>query len=350
MEDETTGLVGPAMATSLPAHLRLLLLTDGKRISQVVHVVAQLGIADHLADGPRTVAELAKLTDTDVDALGRVLRVAASFGVFRADETGRFELTETAHALRSDVAESQRDLVLFNGDEMLWRSYGELLHTVKTGEPAFDKVYGRSFFEHLKADPVAGRLFDGAMAQMSRATAALFVNQFDFGQFRTIVDVGGGNGLFLARMLEANPESDGILVDLPEVIGPAARRFADAGVADRARAVGGDFFGALPEGHDAYILKAVLHDWADQHAREILGNVRTAMLTNPQARLLICEFLVAPDNQWDRGKLLDLDMLLRFGGRERDLRQWRVLLAESGLELINEPVAGRWAILECRVA
>lgn len=350
MEDDMTGVVGPAMAAVLPPHLRLLLLTDGKRISQVVHVLAQLGVADQLADGPRSVAELAKLTDTNADALGRVLRVAAGFGVFAEEPDGRYALTPLADAMRTDAPNSQRDLVLFNGDEMLWRSYGELMHTVRTGEPAFNKVFGQSFFEYLKAEPRAGRLFDGAMTQMSRATAALFVGQYDFGRFATIADIGGGNGFFLAELLRAYPNSRGVLVDLPEVVADAPERFAAAGVADRVDVVDGDFFSALPTGADAYILKAVLHDWHDPQAAGILRQIRTAMSGNPEARLLICEFLVAPTNQWDRGKLLDLDMLLRFGGRERDISQWRVLLAEAGFELVNDPVPGRWAVLECRVA
>ncbi len=270
--------------------------------------------------------------------------------MFAQEPDERYALTPLADAMRSDVPHSQRDLVLFNGDEMLWRSYGELMHTVRTGKPAFDKVYGRTFFEHLKADPRAGRLFDGAMTQMSRATAALFLGQYEFGRYGRIADIGGGNGFFLCELLKEYPSLRGVLVDLPEVVTDAPERFAQAGVADRVEVVGGDFFGELPTGADAYVLKAVLHDWHDPDAVRILRSIREAMSGNPDARLLVCEFLVAPTNQWDRGKLLDLDMLLRFGGRERDLTQWRVLLAEAGFELVNDPTPGRWAVLECRAA
>ncbi|WP_019869954.1 methyltransferase [Salinispora oceanensis] len=347
MEAEMTGVVGPAMA-ALPPHLRLLLLTDGKRISQVIHVLAELKVADELADGPRTVADLAKVTSTDTDALRRVLRVAASFGVFAEEPDGRYVLTPVAEALRTEVLNSQRDLVLFNGDEMLWRSYGELMYTLRTGRPAFDKVYGRSFFAHLAAEPAAGRLFDRAMTQMSRATSELFINQYDFSRFTTLVDIGGGTGLFLTKLLRENPTLRGVLFDRPAVVANAHRWFDDAGVTDRATVLGGDFFGELPPGHDAYVLKAVLHDWHDPDAVRILRQVHQAMAGRPDSRLLICEFLVAPANQWDRGKLLDLDMLLRFGGRERNLDEWRVLLAEVGFRLLNEPVTGRWAVLECQ--
>ncbi len=348
--NDMTGVVGPAMASALPPHLQLLLLTDGKRVSQVVHVLAQLGVADHLADGPRHVDELAKLTDTDADALGRVLRVASGFGVFAEEADGRWALTPLASALRAEQPENQRDLVLFNGDEMLWRSYGELMYTVRTGKPAFDKVYGRTFFEHLEHDPEAGRLFDRAMTQMSRATARLLVGQHDFGEFSRIADIGGGHGYFLAEILREHTEVRGTLFDLPTVTEEARRLLADAGVADRVDVVGGDFFGELPAGQDAYLLKAVLHDWNDTEAESILRRIGEAIGDNPDGRLFICEFLVGPSNQWDRGALLDLDMLLRFGGRERTVEQWRVLLASAGFELVNDPTPGRWAVLECRKA
>lgn len=343
-----TGVVGPAMTAALPPHVRLLLLTDGKRISRVLHVVAELGIADELADGPLTVAELAERTSTHADSLGRVLRVAAAFGVFAEQPDGRYTLTDMSEALRSDVPGSQRDMVLYNGDEMLWRSYGQLMHTVRTGEPAFEAAYGHGFFTHLEQNPQAGALFDRAMTGMSRATTRMLLDSFDFGRFDRIADIGGGRGWFLAELLKDHPQVRGTLVDRPAVVEEAPKLFEEAGVADRVEVVPGDFFEQLPTGRDAYVLKAVLHDWDDERAAAILGRIRAALQDNPEGRLLICEFLVGPANQWDRGKLLDLDMLIRFGGRERGEDQWRALLATAGFELVNEPVAGRWAVLECR--
>lgn len=348
MDDEMIGVVGPPMAAMLPDHLRLLLLTDGKRISQVVHVIAELGVADVLAAGPLPLEGIARACDADPDALSRVLRVAASFGVFTRDGEGRYALTPMAEYLRSDVPDSRRDLVLFNGDEMLWKPYGELLYTVRTGKPAFDAVFGRTFFEHLAEEPRAARLFDAAMAQMSQATTAMLLQQYDFGRFARVADIGGGNGWFLAELLAAFPGVRGTLVDLPDVVAAAGERFDANGTADRAEVVAGDFFEPAPPGFDAYLLKAVLHDWDDEHALRILGRIREAMQASPDGRLLVCEFLVAEDDRWDRGKLLDLDMLLRFGGRERDLAQWHRLLGAAGFELVNDPVPGRWAVLECR--
>ncbi|MFE3906838.1 methyltransferase [Streptomyces sp. NPDC059153] len=343
-----TGVVGPAMTAALPPHVRLLLLTDGKRISRVLHVVAELGIADELADGPLAVPELASRTRTHADSLGRVLRVAAAFGIFEEQEDGRYTLTEIGQVLRSDVPGSQRDMVLYNGTEMLWRSYGSLMHTVRTGQPAFEDAYGHGFFEHLEENPEASALFDRAMTGMSRATARMLLEGYDFGRFTRIADVGGGRGFFLSEVLKRHPESHGTLIDRPAVVEEAPKLLGEAGVAERVEVVPGDFFQELPKGRDAYVLKAVLHDWDDERAAAILGRVREALDDNPDGRLLICEFLVGPANQWDRGKLLDLDMLIRFGGRERDEDQWRALLASAGFELLNDPVPGRWAVLECR--
>ncbi|WP_085210915.1 methyltransferase [Streptomyces sp. Amel2xC10] len=343
-----TAVVGPAMTAALPPHVRLLLLTDGKRISRVLHVVAELDIAGALADGPLTVAALAERTGTHADALGRVLRVAAAFGVLAEEPDGRYTLTDVGQALRADVPGSQRDMVLYNGDEMLWRSYGELMHTVRTGRPAFEKVYGHGFFEHLERDPRAGALFDRAMTGMSRATSRMLLDSYDFGRFPRLADVGGGRGLFLSELLARHPEVRGTLVDRPAVVDEAPKLLEEAGVADRVEVVPGDFFDELPPGRDAYVLKAVLHDWDDERAAAILRRIREALRDVPEGRLLICEFLVGPANDWDRGKLLDLDMLVRFGGRERGEDQWRALLATAGFELVNEPVAGRWAVLECR--
>lgn len=346
---ELIGWVGPVFTEHLPPHLRLLLLTDGKRISSVLHVVTTLGVADELARGPRTVPELAASLNCDEQALHRVLRVAAGFGVFTETAEGGFAQTELSEYLRRDNPDSQRDLVLYNGHDLVWQSYGELLYTVKTGKPAFDKLLGHSFFDHLEQDPETGRLFDRAMNQMSRATGQLLADAHDFSQYATIADVGGGSGYFLAELLRANPAGTGILVDLPLVVDQAGPVFTTAGVRERVRLCAADFFAdPIPEA-DAYVLKAVLHDWRDEDALRILRQVRLAMSDRPQARLLIGEFLVGPANQWDRGRLLDMDMLLRFGGLERDLVQWRALLHRAGLRIVNDPAPGRWAVLECAI-
>jgi multifunctional cyclase/dehydratase/O-methyltransferase len=336
---------GPPAAGTLPAPVQLALLTNGKRVSQVLYVIAALSIADRLAKGPATAAELAEPSGADADALYRVLRVAAVIGVVREDAGGTFAATDMTEFLRGDVPYSMRDLMLFNGSEQVWRPYGDILHTVRTGEPAFDHVFGRPFFDHLRADPEAAERFDGAMAQMSRTTAPHFLTQYDFTRFRRIADIGGGQGFFLTQILNAAPEARGVLFDRPEVLVDARERLAHAGVAERVDIVTGDFFAEVPAGCDAYVIKQVLHDWDDARATEILRRIRAA-IGESDARLVICEHVLAGPGVWDQGKFLDLDMMLRFAGRERTEPEWERLLHAAGFTLATRPITGRWAVIE----
>ncbi|MFW5415209.1 O-methyltransferase [Nocardiopsis sp. CNT-189] len=326
------------------------MLTNGKRVSQVVYALAEVGVADALAQGHTRVPEIAEAVGADAGALRRLLRCAASVGVFTLDDEGRVGFTEMAEALRADAPNSQRDMILFNGSEVVNRPYGEIVTALRTGRPVFDDIFGADFFSYLEGNPESGRLFDRAMSRMSAATTRLLLDACDFGRFGSVVDVGGGQGLFLAELLARHPGVRGTLVDRPEVVAESAANFEEKGVAGRAEAVGGDFFGELPAGRDAYVLKAVLHDWDDGPAGAILGAVRAAMSGDPDARLVVLEHVVAPGDRWDQGKFLDIDMMLRFGGRERDLAEWRALFAASGFELVSAPEAGRWAVLECRLA
>ncbi|MFJ2578119.1 methyltransferase [Kitasatospora aureofaciens] len=351
--DTVTG--GPPHARSLPAPVRLILLTNGRRISEVLHVVAELRIADLLADGPRTITELAEQTGCHQESLYRVLRCAAAFGLLTEEAARRFAENELTVGLRSDIPFSVRDLVLYNGSDSVRRPYGELLHTVRTGQPAFEHVFGRPFFTHGADDrdtsdreAGSGALFDRAMTQMSRSTTHLFTSQYDFTRFSRIADIGGGHGFFLSAVLNTAPKARGLLLDQPHVVAAAPRHLAEEGVADRVEIVRGDFFRPLPSGCDAYLVKQVLHDWDDDHAVRILRGVRTALGDRTDGRLLVFDHVVAGPNDWDQGKFLDVDMMLRFGGRERTLPEWQDLLAAAGFALANEPAVGRWAVIEGR--
>ncbi|MFF1720367.1 methyltransferase [Streptomyces sviceus] len=344
--DTTIG--GPPDPRSLPAPVQLVLLTNGRRVSEVLYVMAELRIADHLADGPLGVEQLAEKSGSHTDSLYRVLRCAASFGLLDEQPGRRFAETDLTVGLRSDIPFSVRDLVLYNSSDSVRRPYGEILHTVRTGTPSFEHVYGRPFFDYLGENPDTGGLFDRAMTQMSRSTTHLFLGQYDFARFARIADIGGGHGFFLSAVLENAPKARGILFDQPGVVSAAREHLAVTGVADRVEVVPGDFFHPLPTGCDLYLLKQVLHDWDAEHAVRILRNVRTALGDNEEGRLLVLDHVLAPPNQWDQGKFLDIDMMLRFGGRERTLREWRELLDAAGFELTNEPAQGRWTVLECR--
>jgi multifunctional cyclase/dehydratase/O-methyltransferase len=330
--------------------LRLQSLLDGMRVAKVVGVLAELQVADALAGGARPVAEIAAEVGADPDALYRVLRCAASFGVFTEEDGRRFGLTPMAGLLRTGTGDSHRDLFRMAAGDLWWRPYGDLLETVRTGRPAAERVFGRPFYDHLRADPAAADLFDRAMTQVSKRQAAAILARFSFGRYRRIADIGGGHGYFLAQVLRSSPDSEGVLLDLPDVVAGAPAVLDKHGVAGRVTVVPGSFFDELPAGCDAYLLKAVLINWPDGKAERIVRRVREAIGDDQDARLLVVEPVVPPGDVRDYSKATDIDMLAVIGGRQRTRAEWRDLLRAGGFDLVSEPVPGRREVLECRPA
>jgi hypothetical protein len=310
--------------------------------AQVVHVAARLGIADHLAGGPRTSAELAELTGTHEPSLRRLLRGLACVGGVTELSPGRFELTPDGEALCDDAPHSIRRLVLLSAGDEVWRSWGELEYSVRTGKPAWDKVTGASTFEFYATHPQQRAIFDAAMSAHTRSVAPAFAAGYDFGRFGTLVDLGGGNGTLIAALLAATPGLHGILYDLPDGLESAPKVLAEAGVADRCEVVAGDFFASVPAGADAYVIKSVIHDWDDDRTVALLRVCRAAMA--PGSVLLVIE-PVLPDvvSAADTGSVMsDLNMLVLTEGRERTEAEFRALYAAAGLELteVVGPLAG----------
>jgi len=318
--------------------------------AQIVHVAVQLDLADLLGNGPRSVADLVAATGAHAPALARLLRALAALGIVVQGADGRIALTPRGEALRRDAPGSVRDQVLFLAGDWFWRSWGELLYSVRTGQPAFDRVFGMSNFAYWAHHPAAGAIHDTAFVQMAQASTAPLIGAYDFSRFATLVDVGGSTGPLLAAILAAYPGVRGILFDLPHVVAGAAPILGAAGVADRCATVGGSFFDAVPAGGDAYILKYIIHDWDDERATAILRRCHAAMV--PGATLLLIEQVLperleaGPGVQ--RGARLDLQMLvLTPGGRERTEREFRALLVDAGFELRRlVPTASPFQILE----
>ncbi|HEX5502371.1 MAG TPA: methyltransferase, partial [Thermomicrobiales bacterium] len=238
-------------------------LLSGYRVSQAIYVVAALGLADLLRDGPRGSDELAQATATHAGALYRVLRFLAGVGLFDEVAPRRFALTPLGAGLRSDLPASVRPLALMLLDPSQWRPWGELLHSVRTGETAFDYTHGMGRFDYLAEHPDAAAAFNAAMTSNTAASGAAITDAYDFSGIARLVDVGGGHGLLLATALRAHPALRGVLFDRPEVVAGAAATLAAAGVAERCEIDGGDFFTAVPPGGDAYVLRQVIHDWDD---------------------------------------------------------------------------------------
>jgi hypothetical protein len=316
----------------------LLDLIGGFRLSQMVAIVARLRIADHLRDGPRTARALAQLTDSDPDALYRVLRTLASIGVFAEEGPDLFRLTAMGDWLRSDVPGSVRIAAEVVGEDWMWRPWGALAHTVRTGETAFDALYGQDTWTWFGGHPDAARLFDSLMDEITLADAEAIVASFDFGAHRTIVDVAGGRGVLLAEILRHTPGARGILFNVPAVI-ESARLTVPPALEDRIELASGDFFRAVPAGADLYILKNILHDWADGDATRILVVCRKAMA--PQARLLIIEHIVCAPNERCAGKVGDVQMMVRTGGRNRSIAELTKLLTAAGFpQPVAQPTGG----------
>lgn len=308
--------------------------------AQVVYAAAELGLADLLSDGPRSCGELAADTQTHQPSLRRLLRALAALGIVVHLESDRFELTELGGPLRSDAADSVRSFVTMLCERESWQPWGELVSSVRSGEPAFDQVMGVSLFEYLGSHPVKAATFAAAMSQNTREVAPGVIAGYDFARFGTILDVGGGDGTLLAEILRSQPEVQGVLFDLPTGLGSAETVLGAAGVADRCRVVPGDFFVSVPDGADAYLMKSVLHDWDDDRAVAILHNCRQAMI--PEARVLIVERVLPELATPDVAEVLmiDLYMLIAPGGRERTEVEYRDLLTQAGFAVaaISDPL------------
>jgi hypothetical protein len=300
------------------------------RLSQAVHVAAELGIADLLVDGPQTSEQLAVATNTHAPSLTRVLQLLSRVGVFALDANERWCLTPRAELLRSDVPDSLRAVARLLGSPSSWEPWADLVHSVRTGEAAFRHRYGMDRFAHLAAHPELSTVFNAAMAGLTAAEIAA-VTDYDFAGIGTLVDVGGGKGATLAAVLQDNPGMHAVLFDLPHVVAEAGPVLEAAGVADRCQVVAGNFFEGVPTGGDAYLLKHVVHNWPDIDAGTILSRCREAM--DAHGALLVVEQVVDPHERGFDPLDFDLHMLVMLGSRERTAVEYAELLATAGFRL-----------------
>ncbi|WP_405682964.1 methyltransferase [Streptomyces sp. NBC_00057] len=307
--------------------LREMYHASGPWIGQTLYVAAHLGLADLLGDEPMGVGEIAKATNSDEDALYRFCRALTALGMLAEHPGKSFTLQPSGKALEQDAADGFRDGVLLQSGAV-FRAWADVLHTVRTGRPAFDKALGMNYFEFLAANPEEARVFNRAMgATMPAAVAALEL--YEFGDCGTVVDVGGGDGRLIASVLTRHPEMNGVLQDLPETVQQAEENLAD--VTDRCALVGASFFDTVATGGDVYILSRVLHDWDDENATKILRRVRASMPAH--GRLILVESILRPAEGDLRSVLGDLLMLVVLGGRERTESEWTELLESSGFKI-----------------
>jgi O-methyltransferase/methyltransferase family protein len=305
-------------------------MASGYWVSQAIYAAAKLGIADVLTNGPKSVDEIANAVEADADSLRRLLRVLSMLNVCQITKSEEFELTALGRALQSGVSGSLRAIVLTLG-ELHYKAWGHLCESVQTGHPGFCSVFGSPMFDFLEKNSNSGEIFNLAMTDFSAFVAHALLVSYDFSGIKSLVDVGGGCGKLLTSILEVYPTLQGVILDLPGVVGAACERIRSHACRDRCAAISGNFFQSIPRGGDLYLLSGVIHDWDDQAAELILKNCRDSM--RPQGRVLAVECIVPESDEPSFSKLLDLNMMVMTGGRERTEREFRELFGSSGLSI-----------------
>jgi hypothetical protein len=323
--------ITPAKIEQQTPQAQLIQMATAHWASSLVYVAADMGLADRLAEAPRTAAELAQSTGSDAPSLYRVMRTLAGMGLFSEDSGHRFSLTPLGAALRTGTPGSVRSSVLTMAGEWVTKSVGELHYSIKTGKPALEKIFGVPLFEWLAKHPVEASMFSETMVGFHGAEPEAVAKAYDFSQIETVLDIGGATGNLLSTILSHHRAPRGILFDLPHVVADAPALIKARGLTDRIAIESGSFFESVPAAGGAYLLSHIIHDWSEAQCLTILGNCRRAM--NPNSRLLVIEMVLPTGNAPHPGKMLDMIMLTVAGGQERTEPEYRKLLEKTGFRL-----------------
>ncbi len=320
--------------------MRLAELLMGSRITLALRIVVERGVADLLGDTAQSVEELSPAAGIPAQALRRLLRALSYVGVFEEHADGRFSNTEVSAYLRTDANPSLREMSLILNDDAVLRGWQQLEQVLQTGNPAFAAVNGQTFFEHIASDAKRSETMARFMKGIYGPEGPRIAAGFAFGRFKKIMDVGGGPGHILADILRAHPQTEGAVFDLPRTAEVARRFLASEGLADRCQVFAGDFLEAVTPGYDAYFIKSTLHDWDDEKSVQILRNIRNAMPVD--GRVLIIEIVLQPGKSIGHPhRLIDLEMMVSFGGKERTAQEFGELLRGADLRLEQvHPVKG----------
>jgi ubiquinone/menaquinone biosynthesis C-methylase UbiE len=302
-------------------------------MSRALWVAAKLGIADLLQSGPKTADELAQATDTHAPSLYRILRALTSAGIFQKESDGRFALTPLSETLVTNAPGSVRWFIISELGQEHYPAWGNLMQSVRTGEIAFDSYFGADIWKYFSQHPEDAAVFNDSMSGMTAAANEAIMSVYDFSPFKKVIDIGGGHGGLITSILKQNPEAQGVLFDAPQVIAGARQKLEANGVANRCETVAGDFFKAVPEGGDVYVMKWIIHDWEDEKAITILKNCRRHM--QPNGRLIIVDCVVPENDEPDFSKTFDLNMMVMTGGKERTKAEFEQLLAAAGFKLLR---------------
>lgn len=320
-----------AKAEALAPHDQLIQMGTAFWVSRILYAAAKLGIADQLAAGPRSAAEIAGATGTHAPSLHRLMRTLAGLGILTEGDAQRFALTPLGEALKTGAPGSARATLMTLAGPFGWRAFEEILYSLETGKTGFEKAFGMPAFDYLAKHPDEASLFSETMIGVHGREPAAIAAAYDFASAGTIVDVGGASGNLLATILSRHAGPRGILFDLPHVVRDAPKLFQGRGVADRVAIESGSFFETIPAGGDVYMMSHIIHDWSEEQCLTILGHCRKAM--KPGSRLLIIEMVLPSGDTMHPGKLLDITMLVMPGGQERTDAEYKTLLGKAGFRL-----------------
>jgi len=335
-------------AEAMPPHAQLIQMGTAHWVSHMVRVAAELGLADLLANGPKTAEDLAASTKTHAPSLYRFLRTLGMLGLF-LEEGRKFSLTPLGEALKTGAPGAARAAILTLASDWCIKGFAELRHSIETGKPGFDKTMGMNIFEWLGQHPKEASLFSETMVGFHGAEPAAVAAAYDFSGLKTIVDVGGATGNLLTTVLGKATGAKGVLYDLAHVVKDAPPMIQSRGLKDRVKIESGSFFDQVPAGGDAYLLSHVIHDWPEAECLKILGNVRKAM--NPGGKVLLVEMVLPPGNEPHPGKMLDIMMLVGPGGQERTEQEYKALLDKAKLRLSRVvPTASAVSVVEAMQA
>jgi hypothetical protein len=340
----------PAVPPEAAAAQLVFQFATGHIMASALRSALSFGIPERLAAGPRDIASLAKEAGANEDALYRVLRALSAFGVFAEPSPRVFELNLPARMLLKDAPGSLAGLARWICDAMPMRAHAEMEYSVRTGRTAAEQVYGMPVFEYFPKHPDVSEVFNAGMTSFSNAVIPAVLEAYDFSGIGTLVDIAGGHGAVLTAILKKYPQMSGVLFDLDHVIAGAHANIESQGLSARCRAESGDFFADVPAG-DAYVMKHIIHDWDDERAVAILRTARRRLSDPLTGRILLLEAIIQPGSSPDLGKIVDLEMLVMAGGRERTADEFAALFTRAGLRLARIiPTASPLSVIEARVA
>jgi O-methyltransferase domain/Dimerisation domain len=329
----------------LPPHVQLIQMGTGYWVSAIVYAAAKLGVADLLAAGPKSAAELAGPAGVHAPSLHRLMRTLASLGILTEGEAQRFALTPLGEALKTGAPGSARGTLIAFGNPPFWRAFEEIAYSVETGKTGFEKAMGLPVFDYLARHPEEASYFSEAMVGFHGGEPPAVAAAYDFSPFKTVVDVGGATGNLLAAILSRHAGPRGVLFDRPHVVRDAPALLKARGVSERVTVEAGDFFTTVPAGGDAYLFSHIIHDWNEDQCLTILGHCRKAI--KPDGKLLIVEMVLPAGDTPHPGKVLDIVMLVVPGGQERTEAEHASLLGKAGFRLTRVvPTASAVSVVE----